>query len=451
MEKGAELDVVALRAETHHQARRTFPGGLEALFDDASLNASAVDPGRFRDSLFTPGATPVRDPGLPGGPTQAFDAGPEARAEVTYQERPPRRQSNTAWLWMLIGLGVITLGGLAAVALTLLGVGTLRPSPTEPVQEVPLRNVDLRIANVPDGVDVAVWVGDATAAREGAGTVQLADVPVGEHTVRWASGHGCGEPPCPEDCTTWCTTGESYITVDPGEGTASAGIIASAMPPRQVTLRAPVSLGAAQLGDMAGQLEEGRIVFEAVQPGRHLLTVSTGTCPDSSRGCSDDPAVACPPGCTSIANIVTIPASLQPLTLDVAIDAPDRVAPSKRARAPARVSGDQFRLWIDSHPEWQRETAIDSGRVNRRYLRNWTPSPPGGAVTLVTFQAAMAYCQGRGGVRDLEDTPQLWTGAPDEEWRSADGSPAALTSSGSRITGESPDRAAPERGFRCAR
>ena len=70
---------------------------------------------------------------------------------------------------------------------------------------------------------------------------------------------------------------------------------------------------------------------------------------------------------------------------------------------------------------------------------------------MVSWEAASAYCEGRGGVRSADSTPMTWVGAPDEEWRSVDGLPASRTSGGDVKTGEPNGRAIAERGFRCTR
>jgi hypothetical protein len=428
---------------------------LSKLFVDGQLLDGPDRADDFRDTLFTPLSAPERGVAESVQPIDATrlhgDETPKPQPRTTQKRQATQRRFGMMlWviLMLLLAASIVVISVFASQFVPA-STSTVAP-PHEPIAQGPVRDVTLNIIGVEDGIDVVVISDGQRASRQGSGPVLLSGMRVGGANLGWAAGMGCDSDSCPAQCETWCTTGDTAIDVPEGEGALERGLIASSASPRTLIIRGSQPISRARLGPIVGVPDGSNVVFERVHPGRHLLFIDVGECPDSALDCSNDPGLECPDGCASIGQAITVAASTQPM--DVAVELPSPAGATPQAtRTPSVVSGDAFARWLDRHPEWERDTAIDDGRVNRRYLRNWTPSPPGGAVTMVSWEAASAYCQGRGGIRPLAATPTTWVGAPNEEWRSDDGSPSARTSGGDLKTGEPNGRAIADRGFRCAR
>ncbi len=428
---------------------------LSKLFVDGQLLDGPDRADDFRETLFTPQSAPIRGVSEPVHPIDATrllgDETPQPAAPAKAQPHPISRRFGM----LLFVIPMVLLSAcivVISVFLNQFGPPSVEALPpvAEPIVAGPVRDVTLNIVGVEDGIDVVVVSAGQRVTRQGSGPVLMTGMPVGGANLGWAAGMGCISDSCPAQCETWCTTGDTSVNVPAGEGAATLGLIASSASPRALIIRGSQPITRARLGPIVGVPDGSSVVFDSVHPGRHLLFIDVGECPDSALDCSNDPGLECPTGCASIGQAITVAASTQPM--DVAVELPSPAgAPPQASRTPAVVSGDAFARWLERHPEWERDAAIDDGRVNRRYLRNWTPSPPGGAVTMVSWEAASAYCEGRGGVRSADSTPMTWVGAPDEEWRSVDGLPASRTSGGDVKTGEPNGRAIAERGFRCTR
>jgi len=103
--------------------------------------------------------------------------------------------------------------------------------------------------------------------------------------------------------------------------------------------------------------------------------------------------------------------------------------PKPRPSSGGLVTAAQFAGFLESHPEWTRENAVAAGKADHNYLPGWdaaTPPPDSaGPVTNVCWAAASAFCQGRGGLLDVNDAPLEW---PEDKalmhWRTRDGVPA---------------------------
>ncbi len=428
---------------------------LSRLFEDGQLLDGPDHADDFRDTLFTPIRAMERAPDEPVVPIEPTRLHGDETPTPSPRSDPAKR--TTKWRFGLVML-VIPMVLLAAsiVVISVFASQFIPPSSPappaipKPVSLGPVRDATINIVGIEDGIDVVVVSSGQRVTRQGSGPVLMTAIPVGGANLGWAAGMGCTSDSCPAQCEAWCTTGDTSVDVPAGDGAVELGLIAFSASPRAVIIRGSRPISRARLGTMVGVPDGSNVVFDGVHPGRHLLFIDVGECPDSALDCSNDPGLECPVGCASMGQAITVAASTQTMDVNIELPSPASAAPQARNGTPALVSGDAFARWLIRHPEWDRDVAIDDGRVNRRYLRNWTPSPPGGAVTLVSWEAASAYCQGHGGVRPVNAAPMTWSGALDEEWRSDEGGPAARTSDGDIKTGEPNGRAIADRGFRCA-
>lgn len=142
------------------------------------------------------------------------------------------------------------------------------------------------------------------------------------------------------------------------------------------------------------------------------------------------------------------------------VDAPKipEVAPAPTRSAGKWISRRDFSAWLAKHPDWNRDAAIARGAADPNYLSDWADGQPAAGtekrpMVNVSWNAAAAYCRDRGGLAELDAEPLQWPetgdGAPQIEWRSADGRPAWRDNQG--ITAKMLVASTSLTGFRCKR
>ncbi|MEZ4317861.1 MAG: hypothetical protein R3F61_10165 [Myxococcota bacterium] len=344
----------------------------------------------------------------------------------------------------------VLLAGAVATVVAAAGVWMFVRPPPAPGH----RPVRVQITGVPEGGEVVV--------REHARVLlpdQDAQIDLGSRAtdarirLDWTLGPGCSAS-CPDRCPAWCANGFDLLEVPRGEGTWVTTIEVSPPEDRDVTLVTSGPLSRAALDTRAGRLEGRKALFGPTRPGPYEALLEIGPCPPEAFGCASSGEV-CPVGCTSWVQQIAIPAGEGPVDLALTLPLPNRpepvAAPTPRATRDQPVSGAEFARFVDGHPAWSRDAAIASGAADSRYLKGWSPGPPPGPVTQVTWNAAVAYCADKGGLRGLDAAPLTWDRASGatQEWRDDGGSPAWR-----RFDGEVSKRAAPDRafsftGFRC--
>lgn len=246
---------------------------------------------------------------------------------------------------------------------------------------------------------------------------------------------------------------------------------------------------------------EGR-VFKATQvlPGRYQATVKIGRCPDKPP-CED----ACPAGCTHVSRELVVPLGETRFEARLQVSAPAS-PPRREPQQPVRpdrssdpapepgpetqpeprpepqpeprpepqpeprpdpppvsagplVTARQFSAWLDRNPDWTPERARERGLADDLYLFGWEGlSPPAGEasrpVQYVPHLAALAYCQGRGGLPQVDTPPTTWDEASvglGYEWRMQGHAPALIESTGTPSTMVRRGQSLLGTGFRCAR
>ncbi len=134
--------------------------------------------------------------------------------------------------------------------------------------------------------------------------------------------------------------------------------------------------------------------------------------------------------------------------------APTPVVPSP-APAPTAgpVSASAFAGWLGTKPQWARAAAIEAGLADDGYLKGWEAGAPVGHATRVSWYAASAYCESRGGLAQLGEPPLRWAEAdgPYMELRQVEGQPAWRSRDGRPSEQIDPTQTAFATGFRCAR
>ncbi len=141
----------------------------------------------------------------------------------------------------------------------------------------------------------------------------------------------------------------------------------------------------------------------------------------------------------------------EPAPADEGTAAPAPVPLPIPSSAPAGpVLGSDFAAWIAKNPDWSRDAAQASGMADAGYLKGWDATGPAGPATRVSWYAAAAYCETRGGMADLAAEPLRWEGKPYMELRHQDGKPAWRGSDGRESVAVDPVQALVTHGFRCA-
>ena len=211
------------------------------------------------------------------------------------------------------------------------------------------------------------------------------------------------------------------------------------------------------------RIDQWTLHFDGVAVGAHEVVWAAG------EGCS---AVACGGPCACGVQSVDVSAGEGPWTTTLAVRAPiveevpqaeptppgpaePRPAVVQPAAGPAPSSGvvsrAQFSGWLKRHPEWLVEAATGRGKAGPGYLTGWTGGEPpsSGPMTHASWYAAMAYCEGRGGLAGMDDPPLRWEGGPFMEWRQVGGK-VAWRSGDSRASPQgSPLQASASMGLRC--
>jgi hypothetical protein len=117
------------------------------------------------------------------------------------------------------------------------------------------------------------------------------------------------------------------------------------------------------------------------------------------------------------------------------------------------VTREGFAAWVAAHPDWTREAAIATGRADANYLREGSLEGPGYAPD-VSWLAAVAFCEQRGGLALLEAGPHTWeesAAQPFHEWRQHDGNPSWRRFDGETSEAVRRTETNAFTGFRCAR
>lgn len=128
------------------------------------------------------------------------------------------------------------------------------------------------------------------------------------------------------------------------------------------------------------------------------------------------------------------------------VEEPAAVAPDE-----GPVSAAAFAAWVAQNPDWSATSAVELGKADAGYLKGWDAGVPGGPATRVSWYAASAYCESRGGLAGVTDAPTRWEGKPYMEWREADGRPAWRGHDGRDSTTVDPASTPLTHGFRCRR
>ncbi len=122
---------------------------------------------------------------------------------------------------------------------------------------------------------------------------------------------------------------------------------------------------------------------------------------------------------------------------------------------PTRSSGvatrGEFAAWLAEHPAWFVDAATSRGEAGPGYLSGWTGTEPPrpGPMTHVTWYAAAAFCERRGGLSGVDDPPARWEGSPFMEWRQIDGKMAWRSGDNRSSDAADPLQASASLGLRC--
>ncbi|MCB9675768.1 MAG: hypothetical protein H6737_11660 [Alphaproteobacteria bacterium] len=353
----------------------------------------------------------------------------------------PRSRFITA---LVIGIGTALLVVFAVLRFAM-------PDTTGPST----RDVTLSVATPGPDHPVTLWEGGVRLLLGGDGRVRLGERPTPSHLfLEWTVGDGCDEG-CPDRCPAWCELGSQRVEVPSGSGPYEATLAIAAPAARPVEVVANGPLGRAELGGRVGTREAERAHFEPILPGSYEMVLEIGACPPESLGCASSGDV-CPEGCSSWSQNVAVPVGEGPVELVFTLPVPG-AEPKPGPTAPkgaGAISGAAFARFVEANPDWGREAAIGAGRADARYLRDWSPDPPPGPVTQVTWGAARAYCESRGGLLGVDEAPLTWDRAsgPTQEWRDSNGSPVWRRFDGVKSSRpERADRAFSFTGFRCRR
>jgi len=335
---------------------------------------------------------------------------------------------------LVLSLGALLLGSV--VVARALVPRLFQPGPSSRdvdvvVEQAGEAEVALRLANVfPSSVDGATHHFEAVPARM--------------VTLDWAVGPGCAVEGCPGlACPRWCARRTTSWTVFPGEGVQTLRATAELPQPREVVLTTPEVDGEVRFWvDGREQSGPGTARFADVPTGPHQVEAVAGTCPPEAAGCAVDGE--CPTGCAWWSGRLTV--LPEPGTLEISLPLPAPVPAEHPPTPPAKptaepppeappeqlaspVSRAEFAAWLATHADWAADPARASGRADANYLRDWDDDrpPASGPMVDVSWWAAWAYCEGRGGLAALDGEPLSWTEdatQPFQEWR-VDGERAA--------------------------
>lgn len=441
--------------------------------------------------MASPNIEPPETPPLASAPTLL-------RADI----EPPAQTRRRGGLGLLLGGGValLALVGAGAVGAVVWMSGT--PG---------ARAVEIDIGGLPDDAAFDVMLGDRVPASRDGTTVRFSDVSPGTYDLSWVVGDGCEALPCARGrCAEWCLAGEREIRVDEGDGVASVSVALAAPEPRPIRVgTSDVAAGVAvaiAVEGIDGAMDGRTFKANAVAPGRYRARVILGDCPQGDP-CED----ACPPGCRDAVRELVVPVGDGRHEARLQVAPPEKrppgssIAPSGGSRpgsddtpdggtpgagsdatptdggadaggtepddgtthdgtaepATARplVTNAAYSRWLAQHPEWTQAQATTNGIADENYLFGWAgDSPPAGQerrpVQNVPHMAARAYCQGRGGLPSVSDSPTSW----DEgsvglgfEWRLQGDQAASLESNGRASTAVRRGQSLLGTGFRCKR
>jgi serine/threonine-protein kinase len=339
------------------------------------------------------------------------------------------------------------------------------------------REVRVVVTGVSEDEAIAVRLNGSAPATQDGFTFTFAEVPVGEAMLEWAVGSGCAAPDCPgPGCQAWCATAESVATIPKGSGPFTLPVELAFPAQREVVLELPdlsESLPVTvQLDGRPLEVEGAEARAREVRPGPHIVVAEAGSCSLADRGCATRPE-GCPPGCSSWTGGVEVSLGAEaftfalPLPIPTAPPEPEPEAapvPAPRppdplpAPSPGAVTKASFAAWLERHPEWSRQAAIDAGKADQSYQSGWVDGQPPGnaadAVVNVSWWAAEAYCQDRGGLLPVDVAPDTWTESstqPLQEWRTDGGSPSWRRFDGADSQVGRWEQSNSFTGFRCAR
>jgi hypothetical protein len=284
-------------------------------------------------------------------------------------------------------------------------------------------------------------------------------------------------------------------------------------PPRPVRLATsdlrpdlPVRIAVASAD---GRMEGRAWVSRALAPGSYTAVITVGACPDDLPPCEE----SCPPGCRRVARAFTVPSGDGPHAATLQVSAPTQApsrpststppasrdpgpagptapepaespaptpepqpepAPKPQPEPPPRpepeppppprragrlVTAREYARWLTTNADWEPGNARARGLADDAYLFGWEglappPSDADRPVQYVPHLAARAFCQGRGGLPQVDDPPTTWDEAAvglGYEWRLQGDAPAILESSGTPSTMVRRGQALLGTGFRCVR
>ena len=408
-----------------------------------AVDLEALDQARSREPQ------PVESPEQ-GSPDTAGDAVPATEGEPV-----PRDEQMVAPV-VVGGLAVLVLGGIAAWWAT-------RPEPeVEAPPPVTSTEVIIVVTSLPTEVPLELSVDGEPGSRDGLTFTYI--LAPGEHQLLAIIGEDCfsevvegGSPfRSTRPMAVWCHRTEETLDVE-GETTTVALDLAPPTPTPLKVLVPGVEGGMARVGDSLVEIIDGEAVFEDLLPGRHELEVGAGTCTEEHRGCWPE----CPKGCASEVVSVRLPWEGE-LEFEAGIELEEARVPTPPPQSGGvakPVTNAQFGTWLAGHPEWLPDAALEAGTAEGSYLKGWEGADPpagkeGRAVVNVSWASANAYCASRGGLANIDASPQTWTeglSSPWHEFREADGKPAWRRSDGNASTAVRYSETGTFIGFRCRR
>lgn len=404
---------------------------------------------------------------------------PTGVASADVATMPPSRQTGSTSLAppATLGIGlVLALFAVGATVVALLALGYIFMSGPGDT-----RAVDVAVTGLAPGTQVGIRLGGDPVEVDGM-VFSFDELSVGEHELAWTLGERCQVPECPgEACPEWCGHDTVDVAVKPGEGRQVITFTLKPPEPRRVRIRTPKLEQewplAFKLGSVEGRKVEGGVLFDGMVPGRYDLTARVGECANDALGCW--PEGDCPPGCGSYRDKLIVPWGEGEFGWDLEMPDPapaENGTPAPGPRPTPRPTPQPtpdpgsgggtiatvgaFASWLGSHPEWQSDQAIAEGRAKAGYLKGWTgATPPAGAgsshaVTDVSWYAASAFCNGRGGLAQADAEPTRWSESPSQpyiELRAKGGKAAWRSSDGRVSTKVGLADVQPLTGFRCAK
>ncbi|MCB9743364.1 MAG: serine/threonine protein kinase [Alphaproteobacteria bacterium] len=386
---------------------------------------------------------------------------------------------------------------LAVALLTLALLGVLAWWNSQPPPGPTLRDASLVITGLPADTPAKAWMRGPDGAliegeADGPNAFVFPGLSPGAWTVLTAQGpEGCG----PGVTAPTCKLVETPTQLSEGEGVESLRVALA--PPATQALRlsapqlaerpelqakvrlrgplleageAPPAEDLALAVDRDLPLSEGAGALQGLAPGAYALTLVVE---------------GCEPACAPVSLYSTLPyeaagevvAEFTELTLPApgnrngkppqsaspgtessnpGKDPPTEAPPAANSAAASAVTASQFSAWLGKHPEWEKDAAVAEQRADGSYLRGWDGTTPsgGGAMVYVSWEAAKAYCAGRGGLASVDAEPSTWVesdASPWHEYRQADGRPAWRRKDGTTSTSVKRSETSPVIGFRCAR